>query len=199
MHPIKVGPRDLILLAGLPGAGKTTLLAGLRDTPAVTVRDSDQLRATLDARLPSWLPYRTYRPLVHVAHQLRVLLAVLRAPGPVLLHDPATRACTRTALASLARLSGRPAVFIWLDVSPPQALDGQRARGRVLPPRSFARHVARADVLRCALLAGAVPPGWRCVVLLDRSATQSGLQVAVQASVVGDAAGTPTHEWSAEI
>lgn len=191
MHPIKVGPRDLVLLAGLPGAGKTTLLAGLRDTPAVTVRDSDQLRAKFGARLPSWLPYRAYRPLVHVGHHLRVLMAVLRAPGPVLVHDPATRTCTRTMLASLARLSGRPAVFVWLDVPPPQALDGQRARGRVIPPRSFARHVARADVLRCALLAGTVPPGWRCAVLLDRAATRSGLQIAVQASAVGDAADAP--------
>ncbi len=191
MHPIKVGPRDLVLLAGLPGAGKTTLLAGLRDTSAVTVRDSDQVRATFGARLPGWLPYRAYRPLVHVGHHLRVLVAVLRAPGPVLVHDPATRTCTRTMLASLARLSRRPAVFVWLDVPPSQALDGQRARGRVIPPRSFARHVARADVLRCALLDGAVPPGWRCAVLLDRAATCSGLQIAVQTSAVGDAADAP--------
>ena len=103
MHPIKVGPRDLVLLAGLPGAGKTTLLAGVRDTSAVTVRDSDQVRATLGARLPSWLPYRAYRPLVHAGHHLRVLVAVLRAPGPVLVHDPATRTCTRTMLARAAR------------------------------------------------------------------------------------------------
>ena len=196
MHPIKVGPRDLILLAGLPGAGKSTLLAGLRDAPGLTVRDSDQLRALFGSRLPSWVPYRVYRPLVHAGHQLRVLAAALRAPGPVLVHDPATRAVTRTALAALARLSGRPAVFVWLDVSPPQALDGQRARGRILPPRSFARHVARADVLRGALFSGFVPAGWRSVVLLDRASTRAGLQVAVQVPETDDAAGADTtHEW----
>ncbi|MGH4025394.1 MAG: AAA family ATPase [Pseudonocardiaceae bacterium] len=192
MHPIKVGPRDLILLAGLPGAGKSTLLAGLRDAPELTVRDSDQLRALFDSRLPSWVPYRAYRPLVHAGHQLRVLTAALRAPGPVLVHDPATRAVTRTALAALARLSGRPAVFVWLDVPPPQALDGQRARGRILPPRSFARHVARADLLRGALFSGVVPPGWRCVVLLDRASTRTGLQVAVQVREIVDAAEADT-------
>lgn len=190
MHPIEVGPRDLVLFAGLPGAGKSTLLAGLRDTPALTVRDSDQVRVWLSALLPSWVPYRAYRPLVHVAHQVRVLTAVLRAPGPVLVHDPATRAGTRALLASLARISGRPAVFVWLDVSARLALHGQRARGRLIPARSFARHVARADVLRGALVAGTVPPGWRCVVLLDRSATREGLRVAVRDSAAEDAAAT---------
>ncbi len=195
MHPIKVGPRDLVLLAGLPGAGKSTLLAGLRDNSAVTVRDSDQLRQLFGTRLPSWLPYRAYRPLVHVGHHLRVLMAVLCAPGPVLVHDPATRACTRAGLAALARLSGRPAVFVWLDVPPELALDGQRARGRLIPPRSFARHVARADLVRRALLAGTVPAGWRCAVLLDRSATCSGLQIAVQGPAMAAAtrAGTGGH------
>lgn len=182
MDPIKVGPRDLILLAGLPGAGKSTLLAGLRDAPEITVRDSDQLRTLFGSRVPSWLPYRAYRPLVHAGHQWRVLSAALRAPGPVLVHDPATRAVTRTALAALARLSGRAAVFIWLDVSAPDALAGQQARGRILPPRSFARHVARAGALRGELFSGVVPPGWRTVVLLDRMATCGGLQVTVHES-----------------
>lgn len=183
MHPIKVGPRDLVLLAGLPGAGKSTLLAGLRGDSAVTVRDSDQLRLLLVARLPTWLPYRAYRPLVHLGHHLRVLTAVLCARGPVLVHEPATRAVTRRALATLARLCGRPAVFVWLDVPPGLALDGQRARGRLVPARSFARHVARADLLRRALLAGTGPPGWRRVVLLDR-ATCSGLRFTVEGMTV---------------
>lgn len=193
MHPIKVGPRDLVLFAGLPGAGKSTLLAGLRNSPAVTVRDSDQIRECLAARLPAWLPYRAYRPLVHLGHQLRVVVAALSARGPVLVHDPATRACTRAALAWLARVSGRPAVFVWLDVPSGLALDGQRARGRLIPPRSFARHVARADVLRRALLGGAVPLGWRAVVLLDRAAMGSGLRVTVQEAAAIDAPGAATH------
>ncbi|HEX2301581.1 MAG TPA: hypothetical protein VHH34_24275, partial [Pseudonocardiaceae bacterium] len=168
--------------------------AGLRGAPELTVRDSDQLRVLLEARLPSWMPYRAYRPLVHMGHQLRVLAAALRAPGPVLVHDPATRALTRAALAALARFCGRPAVFVWLDVPAPQALDGQRARGRVLPPRSFARHVARADVLRDALFSGVVPPGWCCAVLLDRASTRAGLQLTVQMPEIADAARVdPTH------
>lgn len=197
MHPIEVGPRELVLFAGLPGAGKSTLLTGLRNSPAVTVRDSDQMRECLRARLPDWLPYRVYRPLVHVGHQLRVVLAVLRAPGPVLVHDPATRAWTRGALAWLAWLSGRSAVFVWLDVSPLLALEGQRARGRLIPPRSFARHVARARVLRRALLAGAVPLGWRAVVLLDRPTMGAGLTVAIQGNSQEntgiDVTGAATH------
>ncbi|MFN2497349.1 MAG: AAA family ATPase [Pseudonocardiaceae bacterium] len=185
MDPIKVGPRDLVLFAGLPGAGKSTLLASLRDTAGLTVRDSDQVRESLRAVLPSWLPYPVYRPLVHLMHQLRVLVAVLRAPGPVLVHDPATRACTRHALAALAWLSGRSAVFVWLDVSARRALDGQLARGRMISPRSFARHVARAEVLRRALLGGVVLRGWRHAVVLDRVATRGGLQVEVQHPVMG--------------
>lgn len=192
MHPIRIGPRDMILLAGLPGAGKSTLLAGLRATPELTVRDSDQLRTLFGSLLPSWVPYRAYRPLVHAGHHLSVLTAVLRAPGPVLVHDPATRAVTRTALAALARLSGRPAVFVWLDVPPSLALDGQRARGRILPLRSFARHVARAGVLRCALFSGAVPPGWRSVVLLDRASTRTGFRVTVHAPGITEATGVDT-------
>ncbi|MGH3937896.1 MAG: AAA family ATPase [Pseudonocardiaceae bacterium] len=193
MHPIKVGPRDLVLFGGLPGAGKSTLLAGLRDSPVVTVRDSDQMRECLRARLPAWLPYRAYRPVVHVGHQLRVVLAVLRAPGPVLVHDPATRTYTRAVLAWLAWLSARPAVFVWLDVPPRLALEGQRARGRLIPPRSFARHVARAGVLRRALLAGTVPPGWRTVVLLERPAMGAGLKLMIQDNAAIDARGATTH------
>ena len=186
MYPIKVGRRDLVLLAGLPGAGKSTLIASLRNTPQVTVRDSDQVRERLRTSLPGWLPYRAYRPLVHLIHHLRVLMAALCAPGPVLVHDPATRSCTRAALALLAWLSGRPAMFLWLDVTPLEALNGQRARGRLIPPRSFARHVARGGLLRAALLAGAVPRGWHRVVLLDRATTYPGLSVAVQGPVAGD-------------
>lgn len=189
MDPITVGPRDLVLFAGLPGAGKSTLLAGLRDTPALTVRDSEQVRERIRAALPPWVPYRAYRPLVHLIHHLRVLTSALRAPGPVLVHDPATRAWTRGALASLAWLSGRSAVFLWLDVPPEHALAGQRARGRVIPRRSFARHVARADVLRCVLLSGAVPRGWRSAVVLDRTRTRTGLRVRVRPPTVPAAPG----------
>ncbi|MGH8919816.1 MAG: AAA family ATPase, partial [Actinomycetes bacterium] len=168
-------------------------LAGLRLTPAVTVRDSDQVRERLGAWLPAWLPYRAYRPLVHLGHYLRVVLAVLQAPGPVLVHDPATRAYTRGVLAALARLSKRPAVFVWLDVPPLLALDGQRARGRLIPPRSFARHVARAEVLRRGLFAGDIPPGWGAVVLLNRAALRSGLQIVMEETAVLDAPGPATH------
>ncbi|MGH3978267.1 MAG: AAA family ATPase [Pseudonocardiaceae bacterium] len=175
-----VGERDFVLLAGLPGAGKSTLLAGLRDTAAMTVRDSDQVRGRLRDGLPAGTPYRAYRPLVHLVHHLRVLVAVLAAAGPVLVHEPATRAVTRHALAAAAWLAGRPAVFIWLDAGPQQALDGQRCRGRMIRPASFARHVARAEVLRKDLLLGAVPPGWNRTVVLDRETVSNGIEVVVR-------------------
>lgn len=174
MHPLAIGARDLVVLAGLPGAGKSTLLAGLGGRSGAAVCDSDQVRRPLRSWLPG-VPYRLYRPLVHLAHQLRVVVAVLGAPGPVLVHDPATRAATRWWLAALARLTRRPAVFVWLDVPADQALAGQAARGRRIRPASFARHVARATALRGTLLAGAVPPGWSRAVVLDRAGARASL------------------------
>ncbi|GGP47704.1 AAA family ATPase [Saccharothrix coeruleofusca] len=169
MTAVAVGPRSLVVLAGLPGAGKTTLLADLDTGGAkAVVLDSDQVRGSLKAALPRGLPYRCYRPLVHLLHRSRIAWAALSAPGLVLVHEPSTRATTRAALAGLGALTGRPRHFLWLDASPEEALEGQVERGRLVRSRSFARHVRRAERLRARLSGGVPPRGWQGLTVLTR-------------------------------
>ncbi|SDM94865.1 AAA family ATPase [Allokutzneria albata] len=162
-----VGGRDLVLLAGLPGAGKSELLRRATVPPYVTVLDSDQIRRPLrDALGP--VPYRLYRPIVHIAHHARLVWHALTAPGAVIVHEPATRVSTRVWIAVLRILTHRPGIFVWLDVSAVEALAGQHSRGRVLPTESFAKHVRRAAGIRRRLRAGHTFPGWRKVCVLRR-------------------------------
>ncbi len=170
MTTVAVAPRSLIVLAGLPGAGKSTLLATV-DTggePTV-VLDSDQVPAALRAALPTGLPYRWYRPLVHLAHRTRVLWHALASPGLLLVHEPATRATTRAALVVVGALSGRPRHFLWLDASPDEAFSGQVRRGRVIRHHSFARHVRRAEAFRARFTEERPPRGWRALTRLTRA------------------------------
>ncbi|MCP3798005.1 AAA family ATPase [Allokutzneria sp. A3M-2-11 16] len=162
-----VGGRDLVLLAGLPGAGKSELLRRAAVPAYVTVLDSDQVRQPLrDALGP--VPYRFYRPLVHVTHHARLVWHAITAPGAVVVHEPATRKSTRMWIAVLRILTRRPGTFVWLDVSAVEALAGQHSRGRVLPAESFAKHVRRASGIRRRLRAGHTFPGWRKVCVLRR-------------------------------
>src|SRR4051812_14016440 len=85
-----VDRRALLVVAGLPGAGKSTLLRNTHASTPVEIVDTDQVRDLLAARLPPGTPYGRYRPLVHLLHEARVLRALVCAPGPVVLHDPAT-------------------------------------------------------------------------------------------------------------
>src|SRR5690606_32068255 len=94
--------------------------------------------------LPRGHPYSYYRPLVHVLHTLRLVATAMRAPGPVVVHDPATGALTRTAFVVLGVLTGRSRHLLWIDCTAHEALAGQHHRGRVLPRWSFARHVRNA-------------------------------------------------------
>lgn len=167
---LQLGPRDLLVVAGIPGAGKTTLLARAA-TGAMPVLDSDQVRTLLRERLPSALPYRFYRPLVHLWHRARVVGFALAGDGPLVVHEPSTRATTRGLLALLGLLSRRPVRLLWLDVTPEEARAGQVARGRVIRRHSFARHVRRAEKLRRALRAGWVPSGWRGARMVTRADT----------------------------
>ncbi|GAB3161480.1 AAA family ATPase [Amycolatopsis stemonae] len=163
---IELGPRDMLVVAGLPGAGKTTMLR--HAAPGLPVLDSDEVRARLAAAVPR-VPYRCYRPVVHAWHRARVVGRALSAAGPLVVHEPSTRASTRALLALVGVVSGRPVRLLFLDVPASQALAGQRSRGRVVRPRSFARHVRRVGKWREELLASRVPTGWRSVQVIDRA------------------------------
>ncbi|MFI9009514.1 AAA family ATPase [Actinosynnema sp. NPDC053489] len=169
MTAVAVRPRSLVVLAGLPGAGKSTLLAAADagGAPAV-VLDSDQVRARLRAVFPEALPYRLYRPLVHLVHRLRIAWFAFAATGLLLVHEPSTRPTTRAGLVAVGALAGRPRHFLWLDASPEEALSGQVERGRLIRSRSFARHVRRAARLRTRFAAGVPPRGWHGLTLLTR-------------------------------
>ncbi|MEU5266318.1 AAA family ATPase [Amycolatopsis sp. NPDC021455] len=164
---IELGPRDLLVVAGLPGAGKTTMLR--HAATGLPVLDSDQVRVRLAAAAPA-VPYRCYRPVVHAWHRLRILGRAIGAAGPIVVHEPSTRASTRVLLALIGAVSGRPVRLLFLDVAASQALAGQRSRGRLVRPRSFARHVRRVGKWREELLADRVPAGWRSVQVIDRAA-----------------------------
>jgi AAA domain len=176
MRRIDLPGRTLLLVAGMPGAGKSTLLAGLAPAPGLTVLDSESYRDARSRLLPG-LPYAWYRPLVHLWHRLAVLLAALSDEPTLVVHLPATDERTRTAVARLARLTGRSAHLLWLHSEPDEARRGQFARGRVVPQASFSAHAQRAARTSAALRAGEVPPGWATVTVLDRAAARTGVQL----------------------
>jgi hypothetical protein len=169
MTAVAVRPRSLIVLAGLPGAGKSTLLAAAdTDGAPAVVLDSDQVRTRLRALFPAALPYRLYRPLVHLLHRLRIVWFAITANGLLLVHEPSTRPTTRAGLVAVGALTNRPRHFLWLDASAEEALSGQVERGRLIRSRSFARHVRRATRLRARFAEGVPPRGWHGLTLLTR-------------------------------
>lgn len=173
---IELGRRDLLVVAGLPGAGKTTMLR--HAAAGLPVLDSDQVRERLGALVPA-LPYRWYRPVVHAWHRARIVARALGEDGPVVVHEPSTRASTRALLALVGVVSGRSVRLLFLDVPAEVALAGQVSRGRVVRARSFRRHVRRVGKWRVGLLADRVPAGWRSVQVVDRGwASRARLVVA---------------------
>lgn len=174
---LRVDRRSLVVLAGLPGAGKSTVLGKLRAGEDAVALDSEQVRTVLRALLPASVPYRWYRPLVHAAHRARIAWNCLVAPGPVIAHEPSTRATTRAMLVAFAWCTGRQRVLVWLHVDPREALAGQHARGRLIRRRSFRRHVQRALRMHLALQAGKNPAGWREVHVFTRQDVLDGLRV----------------------
>jgi predicted kinase len=141
--PTGTPARGLVVVGGLPGSGKTTMVRRLLGdgVPGVTSVDSEQVAARW--RTGSRVPYRVMRPLVHARHRLRVLRAVLGAERTVVLADPWSSRWWRPVVLAAARVAGRAVRLVLLDVSPEDAADGQRIRGRWIPEGRMRRHAGR--------------------------------------------------------
>ena len=157
------------MVTGLPGSGKSTLM---RHTVRGTRVDSQDTRDRWERRMPRLLPYAVYRPLVRLSHYAG-LRRVLRTGGPVVVHDCGTQAWVRRWLAREARRRGASLHLLLLDVTPQQALAGQRERGRGVSRYAFLRHRAASERLLRAVERGALPAGCGSAVLIDRDAADA--------------------------
>ncbi|MEW2293921.1 AAA family ATPase [Streptomyces sp. NPDC006743] len=165
-HALLFGPRDLVVVAGLPGGGKSTLMR--RAVHGARI-DSQDTRDRWDARLARRLPYALYRPLVRLAHYA-ALCRALRTGEGVVVHDCGTQAWVRAWLARTAHRRGGALHLLLLDVPPAAALSGQRERGRGVSRYAFLRHRRAAARLIGAVERGELPKGCDAAVLLDREA-----------------------------
>ncbi len=160
--PARDPVRGLVVVGGLPGSGKTTMVRRLLGdgVPGVRSLDSEQVAARW--RTGSVLPYPLVRPLVHTLHRLRVLGALAGSGRVVVLADPWTSRWWRPVVLGAARAAGRAVRLVLLDVSPEDAADGQRIRGRRIPEGRMRRHGLRWE--RLLRTASAGPD----VVVIDR-------------------------------
>ncbi|MBO4255488.1 AAA family ATPase [Streptomyces griseorubiginosus] len=165
-HALLFGPRDLVVVTGLPGSGKSTLMA--RAVRGARV-DSQDARDRWERRLPAPLPYALYRPLVRLTHYAGLRRAVRGGEG-VVVHDCGTQSWVRGWLAREARRRGGTLHLLLLDVTPDAALAGQRERGRGVSRYAFLRHRTAAARLIRSVERGELPEGVGSAVLLDRTA-----------------------------
>ncbi|MEH0418309.1 AAA family ATPase [Streptomyces sp. B21-083] len=165
-YGLTFGARDLVVVTGLPGSGKSTLM---RRAVRATGIDSQNTRDDWDARTPSFLPYAVYRPLVRLAHYAGLRRA-LRSGAGVVVHDCGTQAWVRGWLAREARRRGGTLHLLLLDVTPGEALEGQRERGRGVSRYAFLRHRQAASRLLRSVEKGNLPDGCGSAVLIDRDA-----------------------------
>jgi predicted kinase len=165
-HALLFGPRDLVVVTGLPGSGKSTLMR--RTVPGRRI-DSQDTRDHWDSRMPRFLPYGVYRPLVRLAHSAGLRRA-LRGGEGVVVHDCGTQAWVRRWLAREARRRGGTLHLLMLDVTPEEALAGQRDRGRGVSRYAFLRHRAAANRLLRSVERGELPAGCGSAILVDRDA-----------------------------
>lgn len=165
-HALLFGPRDLVVVTGLPGSGKSTLMKrAVRGTRI----DSQDTRDRWDGRLSRFLPYAVYRPLVRLAHYAGLRRA-LRSGEGVVVHDCGTQTWVRGWLAREARRRGGTLHLLLLDVTADAALEGQRERGRGVSRYAFLRHRGAAARLIRAVERGELPQGCASAVLVDREA-----------------------------
>ncbi|UNZ21677.1 ATP-binding protein [Streptomyces sp. 891-h] len=163
----------MVVVSGLPGGGKSTLIKAAVPACGDVVRiDSQDTRERWERRMPHWLPYDVYRPLVRLAHYAG-LRAALRSGAAVVVHDCGTQSWVRRWLARDAVRRGRSLHLLLLDVAPEDALAGQSARGRRVSAYAFRRHLRAVRRLRAAAESGRLPRGCVSSVLLDRGAAQT--------------------------
>ncbi|MFE6406245.1 AAA family ATPase [Streptomyces sp. NPDC057837] len=168
-HALLFGPRDIVVVTGLPGSGKSTLMR--RTVPGRRV-DSQDTRDRWERRMPGFLPYAVYRPLVRLAHYAGLRRALRTGEG-IVVHDCGTQAWVRRWLAREARRRGGGLHLLLLDVTPEQALAGQRDRGRGVSRYAFVRHRAATARLLRAVEQGDLPSGSGSAVLADRAAANA--------------------------
>ncbi|WP_245642613.1 AAA family ATPase [Nonomuraea candida] len=157
---------SLVILTGLPGAGKTTLLRrlyGLDGAESVPVTagtavviDSSQSRRHWDGRL-TWAPYPVRRAVVFATHVSRIGRA-LHQGHSVVAHNRGCGPYVLRGFAWLARRHGADFHLLLLDAPAEAALAGQRDRGRVVAPRTFARHRRRWESLLTRVKGGDPAP-----------------------------------------
>lgn len=163
---------DRVVVSGLPGSGKSTLIRrAVAAGEEVVSIDSQDTRERWEARLPKWLPYGLYRPLVRLAHYAG-LRRSLASGASVVVHDCGTQSWVREWLARDARRRGRALHLVLLDVPPETALMGQAMRGRGVSGYAFLRHRGAVGRLIRDAEAGRLPHGCASVVLLDRASAE---------------------------
>ncbi|MEV0118821.1 AAA family ATPase [Streptomyces sp. NPDC050844] len=165
-HRLTFGGGDLIVVSGLPGSGKSTLMRRAVAGPRI---DSQDTRDRWASRMPRFLPYAVYRPLVRVAHYAGLRRA-LRSGEGVVVHDCGTQAWVRRWLAREAARRGTTLHLLLLDVPPQTAVEGQLARGRGVSRYAFARHRRTVGRLVGAAERGDLPRGVGSALLFDRTA-----------------------------